>query len=167
MAFATQPMAGRRWRFPLAPLRAVITAPGALALVAILTYLFLWRLWASNPQDRATFPEKSDLTEGFFPPRYFVANSLARGELPLWNPYIFSGFPQYADPQAAAFYPIELLFALTAGARFSLDTVAVSIALHFFLAGAFTLLFFQRILGAWLPALLGAVIFEFGGFLTG
>jgi hypothetical protein len=164
MTLAHAPQAGRGWRFSLAPQRASL---GALALLAVLTYLFLWRLWAPNPQDKATFPEKSDLTEGFFPPRYFVASTLASGELPLWNPHILAGYPQFADPQSATFYPIELAFALLAGARFSLDTVAASLALHFFLAGAFAFFFFKRLAGSALPALLGAVVFEFGGFLTG
>ena len=164
MAFATQLAAGRHWRSALVQHRRT---PAALALLAALTYLFLWRLWAAIPQDRATFPEKSDLSEGFFPPRFFVASTLARGELPLWNPHIFSGYPQFADPQSATFYPIELAFALLAGARFSLDTVAASIGLHFFLAGAFAFFFFKRLFGGWLPALLSAAVFEFGGFLTG
>lgn len=164
MAFATRLAAGRRWRSLLA--QHWRTA-AALALLAALSYLFLWRLWAPNPQDKATFPEKSDLTEVFFPPRFFVASTLAKGEFPLWNPHIFSGYPQFADPQAATFYPIELAFALLAGVRFSLDTVAASIGLHFFLAGAFALFFFRRLVGGWLPALLSAVVFEFGGYLTG
>ena len=164
MALATQSSAGRGWRFSLAPHRGTLAA---LAVLALLTYLFLWRLWAPNPQDKATFPEKSDLTEGFFPPRYFVASTLASGEFPLWNPHILSGYPQFADPQSATFYPVELLFALLAGARFSLDTMAASLALHFFLAGALAFFFFKRLTGRLLPALLGAVVFEFGGFLTG
>jgi len=164
MALATQSSVGRGWRSLLARHQGSLAA---LAVLALLTYLFLWRLWATNPQDRATFPEKSDLTQGFFPPRYFVASTLARGEFPLWNPHILSGYPQFADPQSATFYPIELLFALLAGARFSLDTVAASIALHFFLAGAFAFFFFKQLTGSVLPALLGAVVFEFGGFLTG
>jgi hypothetical protein len=164
MASATRLLASRRWRSAFAQHQGTLVALGVLAL---LTYLFLWRLWATNPQDRATFPEKSDLTEGFFPPRYFVASTLAQGGFPLWNPHIFSGYPQFADPQSATFYPIELAFALLAGARFSLDTLAASIGLHFFLAGAFAFFFFRRLLGRWPPALLGAVVFEFGGFLTG
>src|SRR5258708_18883874 len=164
MALPTQTMAGRAWRSSLARHRGTMAA---LAVLALLTYLFLWRLWAPNPLDKATFPEKSDLTEGFFPPRDFVARTLAGGEFPLWNPHILSGYPQFADPQSATFYPVELLFALLAGARFSLDTVAASMALHFFLARALAFFFFKRLTGGVLPRLLGAVVFEFGGFLTG
>lgn len=138
-----------------------------LCILALLTYLFLWRLWAAEPQERATFPEKSDTTEVFFPPRLFAARTLRAGEWPLWNPHVYSGYPQFADPQAATFYPPQLILALAAGSAFSLDTMALSAALHFWLAGSFTFLFLRRQSLGVLPALLGGAAFEFGGYLTG
>src|SRR5258706_11394042 len=165
MAVAIPPVAGRRWRSWLGHYPAALSTLAALALLAALTYVFLWRMWAASPQDRASFPEKSDTTEVFFPRRFFVAQTLAAGQLPLWNPHVDSGYPQFADPQAATFYPVALLFALVAGRGFSLDTLVASLGLHFFLAGAFAFFFFRRILANWLPAMLGAVVFEFGGYL--
>ncbi len=138
-----------------------------LCVLALLTYLFLWRLWAAAPQDRATFPEKSDTTEVFFPPRLYAARALRAGEWPLWNPHVYSGYPQYADPQAATFYPVQLALALAAGPAFSLDTLALSAALHFWLAGSLTFLFLRRQSLGLMPALLGGAAFEFGGYLTG
>jgi len=41
----------------------------------------------------------------------FLAQSLARGESPFWAPYVFSGHPQIADPQALIFSPPALLAA--------------------------------------------------------
>lgn len=38
----------------------------------------------------------------------FVGRALAQGELPLWNPYHFSGFPSVADPQSLLFSPTFL-----------------------------------------------------------
>jgi len=137
-----------------------------LLLIAGLTYLFLWRLWAAAPEDRAYLPEKSDLAEVFYPPRYFFAKNLAEGQFPLWNPHIYAGYPQFADPQAATFYPIALLFARFTGAAYSMSTIALDIGLHYFLVGAFTFLFFRHIMRSNLAALLGALVFEFGGYLT-
>ncbi len=137
-----------------------------LLLIAALTYLFLWRLWAAAPEDRAYLPEKSDLAEVFYPPRYFFAKTLASGEFALWNPHVYAGYPQFADPQAATFYPIALLLAWITKTNFSLATLAFDIGLHFFLAGAFSFLFFRHLFKANLPALLSAVLFEFGGYLT-
>jgi hypothetical protein len=137
-----------------------------LFLIAGLTYLFLWRLWAAAPEDRAYLPEKSDLAEVFYPPRYYFAKNLAAGQFPLWNPHVYSGYPQFADPQAATFYPIALLIARLVGASYSMNTIALDIGLHYFLVGAFTFLFFRHILRSNLAALLGALVFEFGGYLT-
>ena len=128
-----------------------------LALIAGLTYVFLWRLWAAAPQDRHYLPEKSDLAEVFYPPRHFFAKSLAEGEFALWNPHIYAGYPQFADPQAATFYPITLLFAWFAGPDYTLDTMALDIGLHYFLVGAFSFFFFRHLLRAKLPALLSLI----------
>lgn len=137
-----------------------------LILIALLTYLFLWRLWAAAPEDRAYLPEKSDLAEVFYPPRYYFAKNLDQGQFSLWNPHVYSGYPQFADPQAATFYPIALLIAGIVGDAYSMETIAFDIGLHFFLVGAFTFLFFRHILRSNLAALVGALVFEFGGYLT-
>ena len=137
-----------------------------ILIIAALTYLFLWRLWAAAPEDRTFLPEKSDLAEVFYPPRYFFANTLASGEFALWNPHVYAGYPQFADPQAATFYPIALLIAWIAKTNFSMATLAVDIGLHFFLIGTFSFLFFRHLFKQNLPALLSALLFEFGGYLT-
>lgn len=137
-----------------------------LLLIAGLSYLFLWRLWAAAPEDRAYLPEKSDLAEVFYPPRYYFAKSLADGQFALWNPHIYAGYPQFADPQAATFYPVALLIARLAGAAYSMQTIALDIGLHFFLVGAFSFLFFRHLFRNDQAALLSALIFEFGGYLT-
>jgi hypothetical protein len=38
----------------------------------------------------------------------FVGRALSQGELPLWNPFHFSGFPSVADPQSLLFSPTFL-----------------------------------------------------------
>src|SRR5262245_18345106 len=43
---------------------------------------------------------------GYFFPKFVLASAeLARGELPLWNPYDFSGMPLLGAGQPAALYP--------------------------------------------------------------
>lgn len=137
-----------------------------LLLILALTYLFLWRLWAAVPEDRAYLPDRSDLAEVFYPPRHYFAEHLNAGQFPLWNPHVYSGYPQFADPQAATFYPVALLLAAAAGESYSMSTIALDIGLHYFLVGAFTFLFFRHILRSNSAALLGALVFEFGGYLT-
>src|SRR5262245_30964962 len=46
-----------------------------------------------------------DVQYYFYPYHALPAVLAARGELPLWNPYAFSGMPLLGDGQTAMFYP--------------------------------------------------------------
>lgn len=46
-----------------------------------------------------------DLYGYHVPLHHLAASRVVAGELPFWNPYVFSGLPHLADPQAALFYP--------------------------------------------------------------
>jgi hypothetical protein len=51
-----------------------------------------------------------DSKNHFYPMLRYLGSALANGELPLWNPYHFSGHPSVADPQSLLFTPTMLLF---------------------------------------------------------
>jgi hypothetical protein len=51
-----------------------------------------------------------DLYTYFYPAKAYAAAALLRGELPLWNPFIYLGAPFLANVQMAALYPPDLLF---------------------------------------------------------
>jgi hypothetical protein len=107
------------------------------------------------------FPE--DLHKLFYPMKFFYAESLRAGHLPLWNPYIFGGYPQYAEGQIATFYPFNLLLfgLLPLNLAFNYNVI-----LHFALAGIFFYLFLRRrnlLPGA---AFIGALTFEWSAFLV-
>ncbi|HBL18023.1 MAG: hypothetical protein A2X36_07590 [Elusimicrobia bacterium GWA2_69_24] len=53
-----------------------------------------------------------DIYSYHYPLRHLVASFLQEGRLPFWNPYIFSGLPLFANPQAAVLYPGSALFYL-------------------------------------------------------
>ena len=40
----------------------------------------------------------------------YLREAIGRGELPLWNPYLFTGVPFLAAGQHSALYPFTLLF---------------------------------------------------------
>lgn len=88
----------------------------------------------------------------FFFWRHFAYEHLARGEMPLWNPYIFSGTPFVAGIQSAIFYPLNLIHLVAPTAL----AINLNIALHCFLASVFTYLY------AWYA---GCV--RWGGLLAG
>ena len=47
-----------------------------------------------------------------YPWRYLAVNIEKNFELPLWNPYNFTGTPLLANHQSAPFYPLNFLFFL-------------------------------------------------------
>lgn len=97
-----------------------------------------------------------------YPYRQYLAEALREGRLPLWNPYLFTGVPFQADPQAAAFYPPNLLLRW----RDAPEAVALSIAGHAMLAALGMYLLLRLGFGLVRPAALtGAALFAFGGFL--
>ncbi|MFN8483657.1 MAG: YfhO family protein [Anaerolineae bacterium] len=117
---------------------------------------------------RAGFP-LGDFFDQFYAFHRFAAGELAAGRLPLWNPYTFSGHPFLADIQSGVFYPPNLAMLLAAALRggdLPIRALYLQVALHLFLAGAFTYAFARRRLGGRWAALLAAVVFAGGGYLT-
>jgi hypothetical protein len=53
-----------------------------------------------------------DIAHWGFPARAFLRDSLARGELPTWNPLQGLGFPVFGDPLYGIFYPPNWLYLL-------------------------------------------------------
>ena len=100
----------------------------------------------------------------------FVARSLARGELPLWNPYAYCGAPLYANLQAQLFYPptvvILLVSNLVGGGRHLLFFLELEIVLHALLGGCLTFRLLRR-LGVSAPAaLIGGTVYQLGAYFA-
>ena len=78
--------------------------------------LYQFQPWAALAEEMgATTPHNellSDLVLENLVWKTFLRESLALGELPLWNPYIFSGVPFLAAGQHSALYPLSLVFYL-------------------------------------------------------
>lgn len=139
----------------------------ALLCLCLLTLFFFWRLFTPNSDDRLAIP-RGDFTDQYYPLRHLVASSLAKGELPFWNPHIYGGQPGVADPQAATFYPPALLNALYWGADYPLIALELEVVAHLAWAMVGGYLFMRRGLGLeTIAALFGAIAWGFGGYLTG
>ena len=103
----------------------------------------------------------SDLVLQNVPWKLHIRRSLALGELPLWNPQIFTGLPFLAAGQASTFYPLNVLFyVLPLDAAYGWFT-----ALHIAIAGVNTFLFARVLRLQTLAALFSGVAFQFSGFL--
>jgi hypothetical protein len=76
------------------------------ALVLFIAYL---------PVSSFLFFLKNDAFTGYFPPKFFMSESIHSGHLPLWNPYINFGIPQYGDMSSGYWSPLTWLIASTVG----------------------------------------------------
>lgn len=81
----------------------VLSGRGAFALILIswILYVVPWLIGGKViPFDSAS---------QFYPAAFFSVGELLQGRLPLWNPYVFGGYPQFADPQMMTFQPLLVL----------------------------------------------------------
>ena len=91
-----------------------------------------------------------------------LRESVADGELPLWNPYTFCGHPLYATGQASTFYPLNLIFLLVPLPY----AYVVFTGLHLWLAGLFQYLFLRRIGVSEFGSAVGGTVFAMCGFFA-
>ncbi len=103
-----------------------------------------------------------DSVAQFYPWRLLTHQAARNGELPLWNPFQFCGYPFAANGQSALFYPPNWLYFAVHPRR----AMGVSAALHYLLAAIFVF-GLSRALGAGrLAALFSSAAFTFGGFMV-
>ncbi len=103
-----------------------------------------------------------DTTVFYFPLMSWVAQRLHQGELPLWTPQVFGGYPIFADGEIGLAYPPVLLALLTLPPDRAFVVLRL---LHLSLAaiGAFALARCWRL--PYSSAALAGVVFALGSFL--
>jgi hypothetical protein len=94
----------------------------------------------------------------------FYSSCIRAGRLPFWNPYIFGGFPQFAEGQTATLYPLSALASLLLPPYAALTWLVV---LHRLLAGVFMFLFARSRELSRSSSFIAALVFMFSGFLFG
>jgi hypothetical protein len=104
---------------------------GPLGLLFLTLAMFFDVLFL--PGDTLLSNAKTDLATQFVHWRGFGFGEIARGNLPLWNPHIYSGAPFLAGFQSALLYPLNVLYLVLPLAK----AVNWGIALHAFLGGLF------------------------------
>ncbi|MEW5806026.1 MAG: hypothetical protein AB1756_01530 [Acidobacteriota bacterium] len=102
-----------------------------------------------------------DISQNHHPARKLIATLIAEGVFPLWNPFITSGQPLYANPNNLLFHPISLIFLIIPfEAAFK-----YSIIIQYLLC-AFGMHLFSRECGlSRQGSLLAASLFSFSGFM--
>ncbi len=96
----------------------------------------------------------------FQPAMNFAFDALRNGHFPLWNPHIFLGFPQYAEPQLSTFYPLMSALAWMPVSR----AISWLYFLHFGLTATGMYLLARQQGARQAGGLLAAVSWTLGGF---
>lgn len=104
-----------------------------------------------------------DVIKEIYPWRFFAFESLKKGIIPFWNPYNFSGNPQFANFQTAVFYPLNIFYFIL---PFNLAWTFL-IILQPLMAGVFMFLFGVKALKvSRFAAFIGAIAFAFSSYMT-
>lgn len=103
-----------------------------------------------------------DAIDQFYPTVWFNAHSLRAGFAPWWNPFVYSGYPQLADPQGMLFSPLLMTWMLLR-ADPGATWFAWGVLLHMLMGAAAMVFLLRRMQATTFGALLAAMVFLGGG----
>jgi hypothetical protein len=140
--------------------RYIFTRTKIIKHLPPVAYLFLGILYLWSAVSRSIFVER-DLAPFFIPPRYLWVTLVQSFQLPLWNPYNYSGMPILATLQPGILYPPNLFF-LFLPFPFAWNWLII---LHFAFVGSTTYYFLRYLKTSTLASFAGGVIFMLSGYL--
>ncbi len=128
--------------------------------------LFAFEPWKSFARDAGVTVPHNELLSDLILENYvwkkFILECIRRGELPLWNPYIFTGMPFLATGQHSALYPLSLIFYLIPLPR----AYGIFTLLQLWIAGL-SMYFLARVLGMGrLASVTASLAYELSGFFV-
>jgi len=103
-----------------------------------------WSTYSYLGYNPGSYPNKAqyfDVLRQLYPWKTFVIHSLKTGNIPLWNPFNFSGSPLLANFQSGVFYPFNLVYFIFP----FIVAWSLLIILQPFLAGLFTYFYGKKI----------------------
>ena len=103
-----------------------------------------------------------DVINQIYPWKNFTIQTLKAGQIPLWNPYSFSGTLQLANYQSAVLSPFNLLFFILP----FIDAWSILVLLQPLLAGIFMYLLMRSFGVKKTGSLVSSIAFMFCGFMT-
>lgn len=102
-----------------------------------------------------------DIFTSYFPYKNFLLRSLLSGVFPLWNPYILSGYPMFADISLGTYYLPNILIVLWP----TMKMFSFVIIIHFFISLVSMYLLAKRLDLSKTAAVFSAITFSFSGLL--
>lgn len=103
------------------------------------------------------------------PIMHVMAKGIGNGELPLWDPYTYCGFPVYANICAQLFYPPTMLVFLLnrlTGGKHLLYLFEIQVIAHVFLGGVFAYWLLRRLGTGRAAAVAGATVYQLGAYFS-
>jgi hypothetical protein len=101
----------------------------------------------------------SDGSQYFSRMRDFGFSELAKGNMPLWNPHIFSGTPFVGAFQTGMFYPLNAVYLILPLS----NAMNVDVAIHVFLMSFFMCLWARKRGLSWGAGFVAGIILAYGG----
>lgn len=124
-----------------------------------------WKAYSYLGYVPGSFPNKAqyfDVLRQLYPWKTIVVSSLKNLQIPLWNPYSFSGAPLLANFQSAVFYPLNIIYLLLS----QIKAWSFLIILQPFLTAFFTYFYARKIGLDKLGAIFTGTSFAFSSFMT-
>lgn len=126
--------------------------------------VFYYSPWKHEAEYGLSIPNKPlgyDNLKLFYPLRKFTVDQLKIGQIPLWNPHVFSGNVHLATYQSAVFYPLNFLYFLFP----MVDAWSLLVVAQPVLAGWFMFLFLTSLGISKRASLFGSIGFAFSGWM--
>src|SRR2546423_2840346 len=97
----------RRKAGPMAHERHSMIRPADALAIAIIVLIIVLLNWAALT-GATHYLQPMDTAESLYVTDFrFLAQAVRKGEWGLWDPHTFGGFPVFASPHSAFFYPIN------------------------------------------------------------
>lgn len=120
--------------------------------------------WSAN--SRFAGPVKNnampDIITQIYPWKHLTIQIWKTGQIPLWNPYSFSGTPLLANYQSAVLSPFNILFFLLP----FVDAWSILVLIQPLMAGIFMYIFVRSLGRSKIASLISSISFMFCGFIT-
>lgn len=138
--------------------KGLVPIPGDFIVGTYFPWLdYKWGTIAGVPVKN---PITSDVVSVIFPIKSLVIDAYKTGQLPLWNSYMFGGYPLLANFQAAVFSPTMLVYLLFN----KLDGWTIQIILQPILSSIFFYLMLRHFRLKQISSVFGGLVYAFAGF---
>ncbi len=94
----------------------------------------------------------------FYPSDFLYNEYLKKGEILKWNPYIFSGYPEFESGQSATFHPVRLILHYLFDPFTAHDT---GLFIHLFLCCIFTFIYLKSLGLSEFASAFGGIVWAF------